>query len=597
MSWLFGFAGEVTAEILSSLERVHSTPAYSSESSTHYVQAGGLSETCWHGQPPNRKSEWFATGVGLLEGTLLSQQQWTLLFSEQAPPLDTIDGHFVAARISKNRVLLYTDQLGTRTLHYGRYQSGYAFSSRIDWLARLFEGLEIDYSTFGSHWITFNQLSTKSQIKKLQRLGPGGRLVLFRNSPQKAPLISEKPWSCDISNADTTGSSYIDRLSRYCTAQGTAKVSLGLSGGLDSRLLLSLFGHQTHVFGPSDLPDVIVSKKIAEQESIPQRHLHDPALNLESGLALLYTRSELTHVISPASSVLDLNYYSQLHDEGFCIIDGGFGEVARRQFMNRLLRFYGVARNKNRSIENQHSLTIDGINYSFRPTISSGSLNIDPIDFLQYIRVHRASSVFSREVRRKMVHGAIDEITELLKGVPPGLDSSNAIDLIGVRTRLPNFFGFEQNRLDNLALCFMPFAQPSVLKALFQVPLSLRKNGKLFKRTIRKRNPRLARFPLVKGTTQYPFYLSTVGSYLYTRIKKKAGMGYHDHRPQQFLKTLKPFVMDLVRSQKVRSYTPYQHNNLSQIVEDYYNGNESLAGTVDWWLAFEVWRQTLQGKA
>jgi len=255
-----------------------------------------------------------------------------------------------------------------------------------------------------------------------------------------------------------------------------------------------------------------------------------------------------------------LDYYSRLHQEGCAVIDGGFGEVARRQFMNRLLR----------------------LGKGWGP----------PAQVLPYIGVQRAA-VFNPDITASMKLGTMEDIAYQREMLSRDLDPENAVDIIGIRTRLPNFFGLEQNRLDEMAACLMPFAQPSVLRALFQVPLRLRRNGALFRRLIRERHPKLARYPLVKGTTTYPFYLSTMGALLYSRIKKKAGMVYQDDRPQQYLQTIKPFVLDLVHSGTVRTYAAYDTDRLTRIVLDYYGGQKSLAGPVDWWLAFEMWRQVI----
>ena len=278
-------------------------------------------------------------------------------------------------------------------------------------------------------------------------------------------------------------------------------------------------------------------------------------------LELLRTRSRATHVISTASSVLDTNYYAILHQAGIGVIDGGFGEVGRRQFMNRLLRL--------------------------------GPGWKDPQQVLAHISISR-TPIFTKETVDAMICGTLREIECQRDALPARLHPENEVDLISVRTRLPNFFGLEQNRLDSMAACFMPFAQPSVLRALFQVPLPLRRNGRLFRQLIKQRHSHLTRYPLVKGGTTLSFWLPTTGALVVSRIKKSVGLAYQDPRPHQYLELVKPVVLELVHSDAVRTYGAYDVSALQRIVLEYYGGNSALSDAVDWWLAFEMWRRFVQ---
>ncbi len=559
MSWLFGYVGGLTPALRARFQRLHEAPLYGDAGPGHYLQAGGLPATCCQGVLKDAPGQWFVVGLGLdpAHHRVLDGTAWQRILSAPKPVLGALDGHFVAATVSGAAVHVYTDQLGTRTLHYASCGEGWVFSTRLDWLAALRGGLDIDYAAFGSHWITFNQLSSRSQVQGLTRLGPGGHLALCTHS-RKA---SDHDWECEVGSADVNGGSFAQAVSGYCSPAGLGPASLGLSGGLDSRLLLALGARQTHTFGPSGHPDVRLARRIASSEGIPQHHLYAQDWDADAAIALLEARARTTPPVSAASSVLDLHHYEHLHQSGACIIDGGFGEVARRQFMNRLLHF--------------------------------GKGWGDPKDVLPHIRTARAQ-VFCREATDAMTGGALEDIACLRDRLPQKLDAENAVDLIGVRTRLPNFFGLEQSRLDGQAACFMPFAQPSVLRALFQLPLALRRNGRLFKKLIRTRRPSLARYPLIKGTTSYPFHFSTLGAQLLGRIKKKAGFAYRDPRPQAFLQAVKPWALDLVHSDGVRTYAAYDRVKLERVVLGYYQGNTAMAGALDWWLAFETWRRTLR---
>ena len=285
-------------------------------------------------------------------------------------------------------------------------------------------------------------------------------------------------------------------------------------------------------------------------------------------LALLREHVAYTQVVSPASSVLGLSHYPELRARDAVMIDGGFGELYRRQYMNRLL-------------------------HRGRSALLAGDVH----SVLPHLAFDRAD-VFEPDISTLMRRGALEQTDELLVSLPPAqqFGVENLVDLIGVRTRLPNFFGLEQNRLDGLIQNYMPFAQPSVLASVFRVPVALRRNGTLVRRVIRERSS-LARYPLVKGGTSYPFWLPTVPAHLWTGLKARAGMTFVDPRRRLFLDSVRTFVMDTVHSSDVRSCGLYDVAALSSLVQGYYAGRAKSGSAVDWWLAFEVWRQTVFGRS
>ncbi len=69
------------------------------------------------------------------------------------------------------------------------------------------------------------------------------------------------------------------------------------------------------------------------------------------------------------------------------------------------------------------------------------------------------------------------------------------------------------------------------------------------------------------------------------------GFVHTDGVRTEFLDRLRPYVLDTVRSNVVQSCDLYDRARLSRIIESYYGGRTELASQVDWWLAFEEWRQ------
>jgi hypothetical protein len=211
-----------------------------------------------------------------------------------------------------------------------------------------------------------------------------------------------------------------------------------------------------------------------------------------------------------------------------------------------------------------------------------------------YFAAHRRN-IFNVDATAAMKQGIETQIKEAWDAMPPisEIGEGNFLDLLTLRTRVPNWCSLEQTRVDQQAICYMPYLQPSLLNIVFSLPIPLRKNGKLLREILRATNARLTRFPLVKGNTTYPYYFNPIATWLWTNAKKRLGFEYNDPLRHQVFSNLKPFIMDTVESGTVRNFQAYDHKALKEMVTGYYSGNTGLASQLDWWLAFELWRQGL----
>jgi len=250
------------------------------------------------------------------------------------------------------------------------------------------------------------------------------------------------------------------------------------------------------------------------------------------------------------------------------MIDGGMGEIARRQFLSRL-RIRG------------------------RSAVQTG----DPNGIFEHTKYIRAP-IFSEDVMKAMRRGIDDRIAQAWSAMPAvtGIGVENFLDLLIVRYRFPNYGGIEQSRTDEQILGFTPFAQPSFVRTAFGLPMHLKNNARLFRSLIRRHCRTLARYPLVKGTVTYPFSFPTVPALVWTKAKAMLGREFIDPTPVDLLTKLNGFVQDLAHSAEVREYAAYDHATILRTVESFFRGKRELAGFVDWWLAFELWRRVMKGR-
>ncbi len=571
MSWILGYIGPGKVNI--SLRKYHHTPLYKIDVNHTHIITGGNSKTCFHIKT-DKESGWIVSGVGLKLGMtsvkLFSYDDWVDFLFDQNPDFNKIDGHFIALKYQNGLIKCYNDQLGLRTIFITKIKNGILFSTRLDWAAQLSKISEIDFKEFSSIWLSSSQISHKNLIKGIHRLSPGGKAVITKDSLN----LEKKPWYPDKNPLSSLNCQQVLKSFLKLDSKSNEPLSLGLSGGLDSRVLLSLFlnnndkNHFVHTFGQPDEPDIIVASRIAANESLQLSYYNDPLPDLEKMINLMSDYASRTFVIEPVSSIFKLKYYYYLEEQNKIAIDGAFGEMARRQYSIKLL-FFG----KKDLIEG----------------------NIKKI--AKHFIVNRPT-IFTQDVYNIMKNGLIDTISSEWQSMPDiktyGIE--NFIDLLNIRNRLPFYQGTEQARLDEEIISYMPFAQPTFLNNILIMSPEQKRDGKWFRSLINENRPSLKKYPLVKNNIYYPYQLNTISAAIWKRAKVKLGLNYTDDLSHLILQPMKEFIFDIVNSSEVVTYPAYNHVYIKHIITNYYNGNKEQADSIIWWLTFELWRKSLTNK-
>ncbi len=568
MSWLFAaVADDLTPEQQERFRSIHSPPLQSVITESLYVAIGGLEETTRFRADGASGFAVVGTGIRLREGfcEFLTTDEWGRVLTGSPPNLSQLDGHFLALRWEGKTLEAWTDQIGLRTVYAARYSHGYVLSTRLDWVAKVSGCSEIDFDQLGSSWLLTNQMAYNSAVKGVSRLGPGGTLMCTPHTLR----IQSKPWTPDF-ETDSTASMMRPLQSLVAPRVEPPRIlSLGLSGGFDCRVLLALLlKRQTpfglHSFGHPDDPDVVMARRIAEGESLSHVVLTSTPEDVPSFIRRLHDYVAQVGIVAPASLLLKVRYYSELHQQHRMLIDGGYGEISRRQMGNRLLRKGPALLRRGKPEELFRLLS------SPRPPI------------------------FLPEVERRMVAGAKQELADVWSAMPPAKDigAENFVDLLSIRARVANNGAPAQQWIDGQVVNYMPYAQPSFLREIFRTPLAARRNSRLHRRVLRESAPTLARYPLVKEGVVYPYGLTTVPAWLWRTVASKVGKKWIDDSAHAFLMHIREFVRDTVHSQVVKGFV-YDEEKVVRNVERYYAGERRLAKEVDWWLTFELWRRSL----
>lgn len=569
MSWLFGFYAKHPYDV-KQISKLHSKPSSYFQDANYYLATGGNSYLRY-GNQTNFNFKFFVCGLGIFEDAerILNFVDWQEILSNYPTRLDSLNGHFCGAVIKDNCIYLFTDRLGLRELHIIENKEGWYFSTRIDWLLKI-QKFEIDFNEFSSRWLLINQISNNSIIKNIKRLNCGAQALI---NGQKLE-VKEDYWIPYISNRISI-KDYKERLQAFILLgeKNNSKISLSLSGGLDSRVILSFLlksdykNWDCHTFITDAAMDGKIAEKIVTDLGIPQREFSNNVSikNVDELIGELYEYIGNTYITESAFISRRLSHYGNFTN-GELIIDGGFGEIWRREFLMRL------SYNGEKYIEEENFEKIAG-----------------------YLKYNRAD-IFNFDVIDLMNRGIINQLKGLKENLPDWkrIGFGNWLDLFSIKTRLVNYYSSEQARVDSLSNSFMPFAQLSLLNELLNMPINERKNYKLFKKIIISNSKKLSKYNLAKGNISYPFYFSPLLKRLYFEINFRIRRKKRDNLMDQFLDVLKEFIMDSLLSNSAKTYSSYNYQEIYKNVNLYYKGETSYKYFVNWFITFEIFRQMVE---
>ena len=564
MSWLFGYYSKQPNHI-PPVSGYHPEALSTYLNSNCYLAIGG-NENLLNYQSQDNLPKFFICGLGISAGadSFLGNKEWENLLLTSPDKINKQNGHYCGVQINNDSITLFTDPMGLRVIHITENDEGWFFSTRLDWLLKT-RSFEIDYKAFSSRWLLFNQVSTKSIVKDIINLNCGSIAKISKSDIE----IKDSFWVPQKTN-EVTIDQFKDNLGRFILlgAKQNKHISLSLSGGLDSRVLLSLLinsGYKNwdcHLFKSESKMDNVIAQNILNDHGIPFRLFSPPPQNESEKLDYLFDYIGSTYITESAYTSQKLTQYSSLtHDD--LIIDGAFGEMWRREFLTRLY-WTGQKIVEEKNIE----------------VISNA------------VKCSRAD-IFSKDIYEEMHTGINHQLHEIIDCLPPvkEIGFGNWLDIFSMKTRLVNYMAPEQARLDNYVTSYMPYIQFSLLNDLLNVPVTLRKNHRLFNKLFHPLSDDLTKYKLVKGNVPYPFCFTPLMKRIYSKAYLKLSPNAIDNGLDLFLAGMKEFIMDSISSSAVKSYAPYNYKNISRIVISYYNGDLTKGEYVNWYLTFEIFRQ------
>ena len=576
MSWFLGYIGPNPVAFSNTIpEKLGSVNSYFENDLCIAFQAG---ENCYHNlnQPATNRKKFLICGTGITQGgkkKFLDITGWQELL-DNGSGITQINGHFAGVVTSSAELNLITDPVGLRDIYCADYgRDGIIFSSSIDKLLKYVKA-ELDFGIFGSRWLLYNQLSHKSIFKNISRIVGGSKLIVDRRTLN--PVFEYFNWLPEVKDREYTAEEFENELISFINVEGESKRTglLMLSGGLDSRLILSVMQNNftspfsVCTFGNNSHPDLRIAKKIAthfwlanitidQNDYVPERFWDE-----------LKSYTTRTVVNNSVTSFLHFKSYDALSGLKDVVIDGGFGEIWRREFLFKL------------SLWGKNDV-----------------ISRNPKRILPYLKLHR-TEIFDHSLVDEMEKGCLNQIDGFFELLPaPGLIGvENWLDLLAIKTRLPNYYLHELTLHDSLMTSLMPFTQTSLLSNIFRLGLNERKNGRLFRQIIMKNNPKFSRFPLVKGEVVLSFNSTSYQARLVSLLLKKFGAGQNIRKEKiNSLKKYSSLIIDLLNDSNVVNTGIYNKKKLQdfKLLAEVNRGDHNLWNEIDWWLAFESFRQSI----
>lgn len=581
MSWMFGLIKKNNKfkdndNILSS---IHPKAKYTLTNKRLYLAAGGLNNMCMsninNSSYESNNSNFVTLGLGITHKDnkfkFLKQNEWNNILNDENADLNSLNGHFVTMLVKNNKIIIRNDQLGLRNVYYLETDDFIGISTRLDWLTKIVNDSEINLESYSSFWNLIICLSSDSFVKGIHKLNPGGRITI--NEHNKITTSSQH-WHPDLATniPGYDAISMLKDLTLFPLEDGR-KINLALSGGIDSRTLLSFFlskdktNWETLTWGKKELPDAIIARKLADFYKFKHKIMYEPFPKEDECISNLYKFVSETYAIFPAYVMKELGYYNAI-DSVPVFVDGGSGALFRRVIGNKML-LKGKKFLYDRDIKNVYTIMKEA-----------------------------KADIFNEDTKELIHKFTLEGIDKMFNAMPEIKDIGphNWIDLMNIRFYKTTNGTITQSRMDNYLINYMPFIQPSLLKLVFNVDGKIRRS-EIMNKQILSENKYLTKFPIVKYNTIIPFTLNLYIAYALAMFTKKIKKYPIPNLEIELLDVISDFIHDRVNSKAVIDHPYYDIKKIRFMVDEYYKGNKIYARQINWWLSYDIWREIISEKS
>ena len=362
-----------------------------------------------------------------------------------------------------------------------------------------------------------------------------------------------------------------ESLSAYCSIKPFDKkvISLGLSGGIDSRLVLAFLlkskqSFQCYSLRNEENKDLKIASEICKSFKLEHRLLERSNITLQAAEEEIYKYYKNIPPSIPLTQLLDFGFYGKEYLMNVILLDGGFGGFYRRQYFNKLY--------------------LKGYNF-FKPE------NAGEIKFLLSAP---KPDIYNEEIivaMQKGIDAVSTEFISLFESPKNKKDLADILDLISVRFMLPNVYGPGQTILDQNFVSFMPLAQKEIINIGLNILLQLKSGSKFIKGIIKKTEKKLTRINLVNNNLEYTFFLNYKLAMIRLLVHRKL-FRQHSYMKYKVFLNSREYIFDLLNSNTTKHNQYLDYSKISKIVDEFFKGDYSKGNYIDWFLTFSFWGRT-----
>ena len=333
MSWVFGVYSKNDKILESDYRHIHKNPLKIFYDKKYYIAIGGIEDNILY-QKVSIENYWLVCGQGIIHKnnnfSFMSKKDWQKYYNSEISKED-LNGHFLFIKWDRKNILIENDQLGVRELFYYQNDELIVFSTRMDYIIKYLGKCEFDIKNL-SGYIHFDMpMQDETFIKGISHLGACGKITW----DSKKMIIKKKLWSPDKPKY-TSILKLLNDLVSFPIKQNKI-ISLALSGGIDSRILLAYLlqykrnKFRVHTWGLENSSDVLIAQKIAKKFNLKIDLIKPTLYKNEELIAKHIEFAKETALIFPIYYMYDLTLeYQKYFEKNMVIIDGAEGEILRR---------------------------------------------------------------------------------------------------------------------------------------------------------------------------------------------------------------------------------------------------------------------------
>lgn len=487
-------------------------------------------------------------------------QDWEYILADETR-IKALMGNWLIVIAEPDKITAFNDALAGLYLYIHEDDSSFFFTNSLA-LLKEHRSPKLDFHRFGAYWhgmLPFSRQkyapTNSGYYQNTLQMSPGSKILLDKNgiTHQEQPFLPQK----SAPDGGKILAEYV--LLPFRTGR---KVALGISGGMDIRVLLAIIlgaGQrvQTFHFDEDSGADYEIAHSIARRYDLPFEFIgpEKAGSDWQSVCDYIHTRG-LT--FNPANHDFQ-KYYPMVKDRAEVFISGYFGELYRFLFFMAHLR---------------SALRIR------KPALH---------DFAAYL-YNQPPPIFIPELRAILNRGFHDALKGSLAKMPDARQdfSPRWMNLFLIRhspqaRNSPNITWINQHLID-----LIPFMQAAVINAHWQISPIAQLNEGFHRSLIKKHCPALQEFDLVKVDAPAPYSYRQFA--LKVKVWAKRGRIAHPavNRADSFLSRFAPRIQELINQDRIREDATLDLSFIKQAVKEYYQGNLSQRDAVLAFVAYAL---------